>query len=90
MKKPRKHYKTSNLFIPVFLGTIFLAYTVSITPIQAQQIVPDGNTSTNLSINGNITTVTTSTIKIATHLTHLAVLMYTPKHSKFDRSFSSK
>ncbi|MEW5820995.1 MAG: leukotoxin LktA family filamentous adhesin [Cyanobacteriota bacterium] len=45
------------------LCTLSIAYTICLNPVSAQQIIIDGNTNTNLSINGNTTTVTTSTIK---------------------------
>lgn len=40
-----------------------LACTVSITPVMAQQIITDGYTNTTLNVNGNVTTVTTQTVK---------------------------
>lgn len=56
---------TGEKFIKI-LSFIALAATVSVLPIQAQNITIDGNTSTYISKNSNITNISTSTINNST------------------------
>ena len=53
-----KHFKP---FCIIFLGLI--AYNYSIMGVYGQQITTDGNTTTQISSNQNVSTITTSTIK---------------------------
>lgn len=64
MNKTRRARKLKHLdtFIES-LFTLSLIYTIFSVPAYSQQIVPDGNTHTNLSINKNTTNVITETIK---------------------------
>ncbi|MEW5821661.1 MAG: leukotoxin LktA family filamentous adhesin [Cyanobacteriota bacterium] len=63
-RKRRKVSKFVNSFdITKVISCLALACTVSLTPVQAQQIIIDGNTNTSLNINGSTTTVTTTTTK---------------------------
>ncbi|MEW5819611.1 MAG: leukotoxin LktA family filamentous adhesin, partial [Cyanobacteriota bacterium] len=49
-------------FMKMF-ASLAIATTVYLTPAYAQQMVIDGKTATNLDVNSNVTTVTTTTFK---------------------------
>lgn len=54
----------SGLLRPLLACSVSLACTVLLSnPVFSQSIITDGNTATNLSTNGNITNITTSTIQ---------------------------
>ena len=53
--------KSSNIIWTFSL--VALACSFCILPANSQQIITDGNTTTNLAISGTKTTVTTSTIQ---------------------------
>lgn len=66
-KKNRKYKAKSPLLstgdiVTKFLSFVALAATVSVLPVQAQNISIDGNTNTIIQNNGSITNISTSTI----------------------------
>jgi filamentous hemagglutinin family protein len=57
-------YSTSQRVIATLTAYSFIFYNIfSVRLIYADQIIPDGRTQTNLSIQGNVTDITTSTIR---------------------------
>lgn len=53
----------NNSLLTSAIFSIALATTLSILPVNSQQIIPDGRTNTILNINGNNTNVSTTTIR---------------------------
>lgn len=66
-KIQRKNFRRGkeNLINGLFknLAILTLAYTVSLTPVYSQEIIPDGNTQTILNSVSNTTNISTNTIK---------------------------
>ena len=65
MLKNGLKYKESSRInnIAKLFSCMALASTITVLPVCAQQIIIDGNTNTSLNVNGNKTTITTTTIK---------------------------
>lgn len=63
-----------NLGIVGTISVLALAFSVSVTPVFAQQVVTDGMTATNVTVNGNTTNVSTSTVSGGNAFNSLAKL----------------
>jgi hypothetical protein len=56
------HYNLVRKLVPSAVAASLMLTTMSSGAAMAQQIVVDGNTQTNVGVNGNVTNITTSTV----------------------------